>query len=346
MQMWDNNKDMENKLITFCIPSYNSEEYLHFSVDSLLECGEDIEVLIINDGSKDRTGEIADEYASKYDFIKAIHQENAGHGGGINNGLKLATGLYFKVLDSDDWVDTETLKAIIQEIKNGSQPDLFVTDFVYRLGRDGNTRRMSFASLFKKNKECTWQTIGKFNFKNSLTLHSVMYKTSIIKESGVVLPEHCSYEDNYLIYCPLRYVKSIKYLELPFYQYLIGRSGQSMEGPTCVRKWRDFIKDGTLAFDYQDIMAIKKQDKKLYKVLWHHLELQMLCMIQFTRVNGSKEAKAALKEFWRHAKEKYPKMYGKIRHRSFAFFIGFPGPIGSFITKIGYKVSLKVVKYS
>ena len=93
------------KLLSIAIPSYNSEGYLANCIESLLPGGEDVEILIINDGSTDATAAIADEYAAKYPtIVKAVHKENGGHGSAVNMGIDKATGLYFKVVDSDDWV--------------------------------------------------------------------------------------------------------------------------------------------------------------------------------------------------------------------------------------------------
>lgn len=93
------------KLLSVAIPCYNSQDYMRYCIESLLP-GEDVELLIVNDGSSDRTAMIADEYARRYPtIVKAIHQENGGHGEAVNAGLRNATGLYFKVVDSDDWVD-------------------------------------------------------------------------------------------------------------------------------------------------------------------------------------------------------------------------------------------------
>ena len=94
------------KLLTFAIPCYNSQDYMEKCIDSILVGGEDVEILIIDDGSKDRTAEIADDYAKRYPtIVKAIHQENGGHGEAVNAGIRNATGIYFKVVDSDDCVD-------------------------------------------------------------------------------------------------------------------------------------------------------------------------------------------------------------------------------------------------
>ena len=119
------------KLLTVAIPSYNSEEYLERAVNSLLGMGEDIEVLIINDGSTDRTAEIADRYEKQYpEIVKAVHKENGGHGSGVNVGLSLAKGLYFKVLDSDDWFDKEALRKVLKTLRyfSGENRDVFTRE--------------------------------------------------------------------------------------------------------------------------------------------------------------------------------------------------------------------------
>ena len=98
------------KLLSIAVPCYNSAAYMEHCIESLLKGGEEVEIIIVDDGStKDNTAEIADRYAKQYpSIIKAVHQENGGHGEAVNTGLKNATGLYFKVVDSDDWVDEES----------------------------------------------------------------------------------------------------------------------------------------------------------------------------------------------------------------------------------------------
>ena len=124
------------KLLSVTVPCYNSQAYMRNCVDSLLEGGDLVEILIVDDGSQDDTGKIADEYAAKYpNIVRAIHQENGGHGEAVNTGIKNATGLYFKVVDSDDWVNAEAYHAILdklQEIAGGPQVlDMMISNFVY-----------------------------------------------------------------------------------------------------------------------------------------------------------------------------------------------------------------------
>ena len=107
------------KILSVAIPCYNSESYMEKCIKSILPVGEDVEILIVDDGSqKDRTPQIADSYAAKYPgIVKAVHQENGGHGEAVNTGLRNAAGLYYKVVDSDDWVNTKGLAKIVQRMK-------------------------------------------------------------------------------------------------------------------------------------------------------------------------------------------------------------------------------------
>lgn len=106
------------KYITFTVPCYNSAAYMERCVDSLLIGGEDVEILLIDDGSTDRTGEIADEYERNYPgIVRAVHKSNGGHGSGVNAGLHLATGCYFKVVDSDDWLSEDAYRRLLARVK-------------------------------------------------------------------------------------------------------------------------------------------------------------------------------------------------------------------------------------
>ena len=124
------------KLLSIAVPCYNSQDYMRNCVDSLLKGGELVEILIVNDGSKDDTAKIADEYAEKYPtIVRVIHQENGGHGEAVNTGIRNATGFYFKVVDSDDWVNEEAFEEILkklQELIAGPQTlDMMISNFVY-----------------------------------------------------------------------------------------------------------------------------------------------------------------------------------------------------------------------
>ena len=124
------------KYISFAIPCYNSEEYMEKAINSILKGGEDVEIIIVNDGSSDNTYEIAKRYEAEYPtIVKAVNKENGGHGSAVNEGLKHATGLYYKVVDSDDWVDESSLMKILEVlhelVEKQTLVDMLVSNYVY-----------------------------------------------------------------------------------------------------------------------------------------------------------------------------------------------------------------------
>ena len=154
---------MENreKYLSFVVPCYNSESYMARCIESLLPGGEDVEIIIIDDGSKDKTVEIADAYQKQYpDLVKVIHKENGGHGSGVNAGLACARGVYFKVVDSDDWLDGTAYQKLLEKIRyyckeageGEEKPDLFVCNYVYNHLEQQITRSMGYGNVFPARK--------------------------------------------------------------------------------------------------------------------------------------------------------------------------------------------------
>ena len=121
------------KYISFAIPCYNSQDYMAHAIESILPGGEDVEIIIVNDGSKDDTLKIAREYEGKYpDIVRVVDKENGGHGDAVTAGLTHASGSYFKVVDSDDWVDEESLHKILALLRRfqdeGEEIDMLVSN--------------------------------------------------------------------------------------------------------------------------------------------------------------------------------------------------------------------------
>ena len=227
------------KLLSIAIPCYNSEAYMEKCIESLLKGGEEVEILVVNDGSSDRTAEIADAYAEKYPtIIKAIHQENGGHGEAVNAGIRNATGLYFKVVDSDDWVNEEAYKQILktlEELTRGPKTlDMLISNFVYEKQGASRKKVMQYRHCLPVNEIFGWDSVhmskGKF-----LLMHSIIYRTKLLHECGLELPKHTFYVDNLFAFEPLPFVKNMYYLDVNFYRYFIGRKEQSMNMDNFVR---------------------------------------------------------------------------------------------------------------
>ena len=172
------------KLLSVTIPCYNSQDYMEHCIETLLTGGEDVEILIVDDGSKDATAEIADRYQKKYPtIIKAIHQENGGHGAAVNTGIANATGLYFKVVDSDDWVDEESYHKILaklRELVGGSTTlDMFISNFVYEKQGADHKKVMKYTRMFPENEVFTWSDVRHISKGHYILMHSVIYLSLI-----------------------------------------------------------------------------------------------------------------------------------------------------------------------
>ncbi len=204
------------KLISFTIPCYNSEGYMEKCIKSILPGKDDVEIIIVDDGSTDKTGEIAERYKDEYpNIVRVIHQENGGHGEAVNTGLKNATGLYFKVVDSDDWIDLEAYKkvlSILKRLEEENNPiDMLLTNYVYEKLTTGHERRMIYTPLFPQDRVIGWGDMKRVIKGFTILMHSVTYRTELLRKCKLQLPKHTFYVDNLFVYIPLPYVKKIYY---------------------------------------------------------------------------------------------------------------------------------------
>ena len=341
---------MAEKLISFAVPSYNSEEYMRKCIDSILTGGEDVEIIIVNDGSKDGTGAIADEYAAKYPTIcRAVQQENGGHGEGVNQGMRLATGLYYKVVDSDDWVDADALAEVIATIKKhkeeGTLPDLYITNFIYDRVCDNESFTRRYVKNMPVGKFFGWDDVKPFHGSSVLLMHALMYKVSVLRECGLELPKHTFYVDNIFAYVPLPYVKTMFYLDVDLYHYYIGRADQSVNVSSFSKRTDQQNRVMLIMANAYDVRSLKKISKPLYKYMLHTLACLMIITTTFTVAVPSKEKYAALKEVWQQIKAKDKWLYGKLKYRHYpAIHTYLPRPIGRAVVIGGYKAMRKKVK--
>ena len=235
------------KLLSVTIPCYNSQDYMKHCIETLLIGGEDVEILIVDDGSTDDTGKIADEYAEKYPtIVRAIHQENGGHGEAVNTGIRNATGLYFKVVDSDDWVDEEAYQKILEKLRElsggKSTLDLLIANYVYEKEGFKHKKVMHYRGIFPEEQIFGWNDSKYFKKGKYLLMHSMIYRTKLLHECELELPKHTFYVDNLFAYIPLTYVKNMYYLDVDFYRYYIGRDDQSVNEKVMIGRIDQQIK--------------------------------------------------------------------------------------------------------
>lgn len=341
------------KYISFVVPSYNSQDYLHKCIDSLLPGGEDVEIIIVNDGSKDSTLAIANEYKEKYPtIVKVIDKENGGHGSGVNAGMKIATGIYYKCVDSDDWVDLDAYMKLLNTIKNNHEnntdPDLIFTNYVFERIDLGKQYVKNFINKkFPKDRIFTWKEAKKLKVAQFLMMHMFVYKLDILKESKLELPEKTFYVDSLYVYQPLKYVKTLQYLDVDFYRYFVGRPGQSVTYENMTRRYAQQVKVMThmvLAHTYEDI---KKLDKRHRYYIMHDLIVKLYMTSFYIYADHNKEKNQVYKEFWKTFKENNRSLYYKLRYRTyFIVSLLLIKPIRIWATVLGYKKLMKTTGWN
>ena len=339
------------KLISFAIPSYNSENYLRHCVDTILSGGEDVEIIIVNDGSKDGTARIADEYAAKYpSIVRAIHKENGGHGSGVNRGVAEATGLYFKVVDSDDWVGEDALKTLLDTIrlhqKEQKLPDLYITNFVYEHTYDNTTFCRHWRKQLPIGRHFTWKEAGHFRGSQVMLMHNLMYKTELLRKSDTVLPEHTFYVDNLFAYKPLPFMQTLFYLDVDFYHYFIGRDDQSVNIRNFTKRDDQQLRVMGRMVDAYSYEELSRMEKPLRRYMLHDLGAIMMNTMLFSCAGGSEQSRIdAHDALWTHLKEQDPALYRYLSRRSLpALVFWMPWKMRGKVMLFGYRMLCRFVK--
>lgn len=327
------------KLLSIAIPCYNSAAYMENCINSLLPGGEDVEILIVNDGSSDDTESIADAFAKKHPgIIKAIHQENAGHGGAVNAGLENAAGRYFKVVDSDDWVDIDAYEKILSALREfGDQgPDMLLSNYVYEKQGKKHKKVVDYHPALPRNKEFSWDNIRFLVRGQYILMHSVIYRTELLKQSGMVLPKHTFYVDNLFVFQPLPYVKSLYYLDVDFYRYFIGREDQSVNEAVMIKRVDQQIRVTKLMIG--TYCKVHIENRKLRRYMQNYLEINMAIasiMLLLSGTDGNFQKKV---ELWRYLREHGMGLYLRLRLSLLGITVHLPGQKGRKVSIYAYKV--------
>lgn len=340
------------KLLTIAIPSYNSENYLSKCIESLLPGGEDVEILVVNDGSKDNTSAIGHEYEAKYPgIVKVIDKENGGHGSAVNAGVEHATGLFFKVVDSDDWVKKSAYLEILEKLKDfaGSDVilDMLISNFVYEKEGAAKKKVMRYAHALPKDTVFTWNDVGHFFKGQYILMHSVIYRTKLLRECGMKLPDHTFYVDNIFVYEPLPYVKNMYYMDVNFYRYYIGREDQSVNEKVMIGRVDQQLRVNKLMIDYT--VRNRKMifvNKRLKQYMLNYLEIITTISSIMLILADTEEALDKKTELWEYLKASDSYLYRKLRYGIMGNGMNLPGKGGRRISVEGYRLAQRFFKFN
>ncbi|MBR1561283.1 MAG: glycosyltransferase family 2 protein [Clostridia bacterium] len=338
------------KLLTVAIPCYNSAGYMAHAIDSILPAGEDVEILIVNDGStKDDTARIADDYARRYPTVcRAIHKENGGHGDAVMTGIRNATGLYFKVLDSDDWFDTEAFIRVLDRLRAlteaGDGVDLMLSNFIY----DKVGARHKFVTRYTHalpvNQVFGWQETHHFRVGQYIQMHAIIYRTELLRTCGLELPKHTFYVDELYAYVPLAQVERMMYLDENVYHYFIGREDQSVQEDIMISRIDQALRVNRMLVESVTLKDVADRHKRRY--LLRYLEIVTTVSSVLLIKSGTPENRKKKRALWAYIHEQQPDVYVVLKRRFLGRLTHLPGRFGRRATIVGYKMSRKIFGFN
>ena len=336
---------MSMKLLSIAVPCYNSAAYMRNCIESLLCGGERVEIIIVDDGSqKDNTFEIAKEYEAKYPtIVKAVHQENGGHGAAVCRGLLEAAGIYFKVVDSDDHLDPKILPSVLDKLEEfvygPEKIDMLCCNFVYDKQGAEHKKVMAYHTAFPVDVPFTWKDVRFFMLGQYILMHSVIYRTELLRSCHLELPEHTFYVDNIYVYYPLPHVKKLYYMDVNLYRYFIGREDQSVNEQVMISRIDQQIKVTKLMLGYYDVLKI--QPRKLRKYMISYLNIMMTVSSMLAIRSGTPENMEKKQELWNDLREQNLPLWWKLRASFLGQGMNMRSKPGLKLTELAYKITQK-----
>ncbi|RBP97886.1 glycosyl transferase [Bifidobacterium aemilianum] len=340
-----------SKTLTFVVPAFNMELYLGRCVNSLVAARrtDDIEVIIVDDGSSDGTADLADSLQRRLPgVVRVIHQTNKGHGGAVNAGVAEARGTYIKVVDADDWVGSDSLERVLKvmrrQVSGPSPVDLLVTDYVYDKVGKHRKHVVRFANVMKPNRVLGWDDLRHFGIAQYMIMHTLIFRTDVLRESKLELPEHTFYVDFIYSYQPFPWVKTLMYLDTPLYHYFIGRDGQSVQTDVMIRRVNQLRKVNRLMAEATPERGTVPQG--LYRYMIHFLSINSVVTSVFLILSRDPKNYQAKAELWKSMDRMSPQIARDVRRKLPSRAINLHGPIGRAIIRWGYGVAERFIGFN
>lgn len=341
---------MDTKLITYAIPCYNSAEYMDACIESILACNrpDDIEIIIVDDGStKDNTFDKAQVWESTNPgVVRAIHQENGGHGAAVMTGLEHARGTYFKVVDSDDWLDNEANVVMLDKLASFDEPlDLMLVNYVYEHTADNTSEVMSYRRMLPEGRVFCWDDCGHFGLTKYILMHSVIYRTQMLRDCGLTLPHHTFYVDNIFVYVPLPNCERIYYMDVDLYRYFIGRVDQSVNESVMIGRIDQQLRVTRIMID-SFLLERDVKSPRLRSYMRNYLTMMMVICTVFSMMSDREDKEQMRADIWKYLREHDYQTYVRIRRSVMGVGTHLPGKAGDKVLLSAYHIAQKVFKFN
>ena len=304
------------KILTVSIAAYNVEEFIENTLKSVLVNNiDDLEVLVEDDGGTDGTADIVKKYEEKYPgIVKLVHKENGGYGSTINKSVELAQGKYFKQLDGDDWYESENFEKFLELLRTIDVDAIYTPHKEFREKSNG----YKIKDYFPEDIEGEYNLEEVIDKKTDyMIMHTVAFKTEIIRKSNLNLPEHCLYTDSIFAMFTMMYVQNIYISHLPIYVYRIGRAEQSISVESHIKHYNDHVIVSKEIIKFYNEQCNKLENNKL-KYLFDYAKMHIAnSIVGFLLIlKPSKENLKQLKDFDDYVKEENGALYEKMAEQS------------------------------
>ena len=266
-------------------------------------------------------------------------------------GIEKAEGLYFKVVDSDDWVKEDAYMQILETLKEltGGEKvlDMLISNFVYEKLGENRHKVMRYKHALPVGELFSWDEVKYFHKGQYILMHSVIFRTKLLRECGLKLPEHTFYVDNLYVFEPLPYVRNMYYLDVNFYRYYIGREGQSVNEDIMIGRIDQQLTVNKMMIDYMvenksRIASVKKMERYMISYLDIITTISSILLIR----SGTKENLAKKKELWNYLNKKDWLLYRKLRYGLLGSCTNLPGKGGRKISIEGYKICRRFFNFN
>jgi len=312
------------KTLSVSVAAYNLGDMVLTNLKSMCESkvADDIEIIVTDDGSKDNTPDIVEEYAKKYpNTVKLIRKNNEGPGSTVNSGIKNATGKYFRMIDGDDWAQTENLEEYVTLLKN-TDADLVISDFVYydnQAQKCLNTVKATLPVGKVVSFDEVYRNVPQF-------MHAMTFKTDIFKKNNIVL-DNCFYTDVEYMLFPMPFVSTVVYFDKTIYIYRIARAGQSVSVDSMKRniKQHDLVLNHLLDW-YNGLQNLTIGQKNLILMRISEMaksQLNTLCLF-----DANKDNKKKVKDYFENIKMKNKMVYKNLKTTKLSRLLRWSGFLG------------------
>ena len=269
----------------------------------------------------------------------------------MNTGIRNATGLYFKVVDSDDWVKEEAYMQVLETLREQTGTnrvlDMLICNFVYEKEGENRKKVMNYRHILPTDQLFGWEDCHHFTKGHYILMHSVIFRTKLLRECGLELPAHTFYVDNLYVFEPLPYVENMYYLDVNFYRYYIGREDQSVNETVMISRIDQQIFVNKRMIDYfTELSEEIRADRRLYQYMYNYLEIITTVSSVLLLRSGTKEHLAMKRELWEYLKGKDKRLFGSMRRGIMGAAMNLPGRGGRRLAVDAYHICQKIFKFN